>query len=185
MLKRAVSYLGATVYGQQSMGMTALTRSAKDLMCLPRRGIPPRMAGSHRQAPKPEPARQCVDAALGQVHMKPRLDHAGGSPAMPGGTGGQIHHPAPTHHAIHGKVWASEPARLPLPPDVERAEVSVRRPFGCQTRRRRRLPAGIFPAQLPAHGKKRPLQGLGHGRVNDVSKCVKPASLNPSVPVVK
>src|ERR1700720_296843 len=85
MLKRAVSYLGATVYGQQSMGMTALTRSAKDLMCLPRRGIPPRMAGSHRQAPKPEPARQCVDAALGQVHMKPRLDHAGGSPAMPGG----------------------------------------------------------------------------------------------------
>jgi hypothetical protein len=105
MLKRAVSYLGATVYGQQSMGMTALTRSAKDLLCLPRRGIPPRMAGSHRQAPKPEPARQCVDAALGQVHMKPRLDHAGGSPAMPGGTGGQIH-PAPTHHAIHGKVWA-------------------------------------------------------------------------------
>jgi hypothetical protein len=73
MLKRAVSYLGATVYGQQSMGMTALTRSAKDLLCLPRRGIPPRMAGSHRQAPKPEPARQCVDAALGQVHMKPRL----------------------------------------------------------------------------------------------------------------
>jgi hypothetical protein len=33
--------------------------------------------------------------------------------------------------------------------------------------------------------QKRPLQGLGHGRVNDVSKCVKPASLNPSVPVVK
>jgi hypothetical protein len=45
--------------------------------------------------------------------------------------------------------------------------------------------AGTFPAQLPAHGKKRPLQDLGHGRVNDVSKCVKPASLNSSVPVVK
>src|ERR1700704_1637524 len=120
MLKKAVSYLGATVYGQQSMGMTALTRSAKDLLCLPRRGIPPRMAGSHRQAPKPEPARQCVDAALRQGHMKTRLDHAG---AMPGGTGGQIHPPARTHHAIHGKLWASEPARLPLPPDMERAEV--------------------------------------------------------------
>jgi len=33
--------------------------------------------------------------------------------------------------------------------------------------------------------QKAPLQGLGHGRVNDVSKCVKRASLNPSVPVVK
>src|ERR1700730_2430413 len=90
LMLKAVSYLGATVYGQQSMGMTALTRSAKDLLCLPRCGMTAGAAGSHRQAPKPEPARQCVDAALGQVHMKPRLDHAGGSPAMPGGTGGQI-----------------------------------------------------------------------------------------------
>jgi hypothetical protein len=40
-------------------------------------------------------------------------------------------------------------------------------------------------AEVSVHGKKRPLQDLGHGRVNDVSKCVKPASLNPSVPVVK
>jgi hypothetical protein len=34
---------------------------------------------------------------------------------------------------------------------------------------------------LPAPCKKRPLQG----RVNDVSKCVRPPGLNPSVPVVK
>jgi hypothetical protein len=45
--------------------------------------------------------------------------------------------------------------------------------------------AGPFLPRLPAHGKKRPLQGLGRGRVNDVSKWVKPASLNLSVPVVK
>jgi hypothetical protein len=66
---------------------------------------------------------------------------------MPGGTGGQIN-PAPTHHAIHGKSGLSEPAPLPLPPEVERAEVSVQRPFGCQTRRRLRPPAGTFPARL-------------------------------------
>ena len=102
---------------------------------------------------------------------------------MPGGTGGQIN-PAPTHHAIHGKSGLSEPAPLPLPPEVERAEVSVQRPFGCQTRRRLRPTARPFSGPLPAHCKKA-LQGLGHGRVNDVSKCVKPASLNPSVPVVK
>jgi hypothetical protein len=38
---------------------------------------------------------------------------------------------------------------------------------------------------LPAPCKMRPLQGLGHGRVNDVSKCGRPPGLNPSVPVVK
>jgi len=45
--------------------------------------------------------------------------------------------------------------------------------------------AGPFLAWLPAHCKKRPIQRLGLGRVNDVSKCVKPASLNLSAPVVK
>ena len=45
--------------------------------------------------------------------------------------------------------------------------------------------AGPFLARLPAHCKKRPIQRLGLGRVNDVSKCVKPASLNLSAPVVK
>ena len=38
---------------------------------------------------------------------------------------------------------------------------------------------------LPSPCKKPPLQDLGYGRVNDVSKCVRPPGLNPSAPVVK
>jgi hypothetical protein len=63
-------------------------------MRLLRRGILPRMARPHRQAPEPKPAQHRADAALGQGHIEPRLDHAG-----------QIQ-PAPAHHAIRGKVWS-------------------------------------------------------------------------------
>jgi hypothetical protein len=44
-------------------------------------------------------------------------------------------------------------------------------------------PSGFCPAAPRC--KKRPLRGLAHCRVNDVSKWVKPSSLNPGVPVVK
>ena len=52
------------------------------------RRILPRMARPHRQAPEPEAAQHRADAALGQGHIEPRLDHAG-----------QIH-PAPANHAL-------------------------------------------------------------------------------------
>jgi hypothetical protein len=78
-------------------------------------------------------------------------------------------------HPRHGLALC-EPAPLVPPP----------RPCGWGARRWLRPPcAGPFLAWLPAHCKKRPLQGLGLGRVNDVSKCAKPASLNLSAPVVK
>jgi hypothetical protein len=54
----------------------------------------------------------------------------------------------------------------------------------------RRQPSGFCratPRCNPAapRCRKRPLRGLAHCRVNDVSKWVKPSSLNPGVPVVK
>ena len=52
------------------------------------------MSRPHRQPPKAEAAQHRADAALGQGHIEPRLDHAG-----------QIH-PAPANHAIYGKVWS-------------------------------------------------------------------------------
>jgi hypothetical protein len=58
-----------------------------------RRWVLLRMARPHRQAPEPEPAQHRADAALGQGHIEPSFDHAG-----------QIH-PAPTYHAVHGRVW--------------------------------------------------------------------------------
>jgi hypothetical protein len=73
--------LWATAYGNDG-----LDQIGEGFIVSPAPRDPAAVAGPHRQATKPEPARQCVDAALGQVHMKPRLDHAGGSPAMPGGT---------------------------------------------------------------------------------------------------
>jgi hypothetical protein len=102
---------------------------------------------------------------------------------MPGGTGGQIN-PAPTHHAIRASLALANQLRYRcLPkwsaPRFRFSGHSVAKPgdaFGP--------PPGLFRPGC-AHGKKRPLQDLGHGRVNDVSKCVKPASLNLSVPVVK
>jgi hypothetical protein len=115
-----------------------------------------------------------VGAALGQGHIKPRLDHTG-----------QIH-PAPAQDAIHGTVWPFANqlryCRLPMwsEPWFRSSGHAVAEPddgFGP------RPPCAFWPGST--HCKKPPLQGLAHGRVNDVSKCVKAASLNPSVPVVK
>ncbi len=68
--------------------------------------------------------------------------------------------------------------------DVDRAMDLDERPCRCGRDDGFGRPPPSLP-RLPATCKKRPLQGLGYGRVNDVSKCVRPAGLNSSVPVVK
>ena len=85
---------------------------------------------------------------------------------------------------IHGAVWPVtnqlRHRRLRCGPAMDLDE----RPCRCGRDDGFGRPPPSLP-RLPAPCKKRPLQGLGYGRVNDVSKCVRPASLNSSVPVVK
>ena len=140
--------------------------SAKFFGCLLRRGR--RGLIDKRR----NPSRHGIAQAPGSV--EPRLDHAA-----------QID-PEPAHRASHSTVSPLRTSyahcRLPMwsEPWFRSSGHAVAEPgdaFGPA--------AGPFLARLPAPCKKRPFQALAHGRVNDVSKCVRPSSLNPSVPVVK